>query len=141
MASAYAQNLGASLAIVAKQRKSATETEALYVIGEVEGCDVLLVDDLTETAGTLTSAATILKKHGAGDIYAGVAHAVLVDVAISRLQKSEIKELITTNSTPQRSVEGFTTTVLDVAELLGEGIKRIHNDESVSSLFRIEDAK
>ena len=72
MASAYAEALGANLAIVAKQRKSATETEALYVIGEVEGCDVLLVDDLTETAGTLTSAATILKKHGALDIYAGV---------------------------------------------------------------------
>jgi ribose-phosphate pyrophosphokinase len=140
MASAYSQALGASLAIVAKQRKSATETEALYVIGEVEGSDVLLVDDLTETAGTLTSAATILKKHGALDIYAGVAHAVLVDVAIQRLQKSEIKELITTNSTPQRPVEGFNTTVLDVAELLGEGIKRIHNDESVSSLFMIDNS-
>lgn len=138
MASAYSQALGASLAIVAKQRKSATETEALYVIGEVEGCDVLLVDDLTETAGTLTSAATILKKHGAQDIYAGVAHAVLVDIAIERLQKSQIKELITTNSTPQRTVDGFNTTVLDVAELLGEGIKRIHNDESVSSLFKID---
>ena len=71
MASAYSQALGANLAIVAKQRKSATETEALYLIGEVEGCDVLLVDDLTETAGTLTSAATLLKKHGALEIYAG----------------------------------------------------------------------
>ena len=65
MASAYSQALGANLAIVAKQRKSATETEALYLIGDVEDCDVLLVDDLTETAGTLTSAAAILKKHGA----------------------------------------------------------------------------
>ena len=138
MASAYSQALGASLAIVAKQRKSATETEALYLIGEVEGCDVLLVDDLTETAGTLTSAATLLKKNGALDIYAGVAHAVLADVAIKRLQKSQIKELITTNSVPVRTVEGFTTTVLCVSELLGESIKRIHNDESVSSLFKIE---
>src|SRR5471030_2735929 len=100
MASAYSQALGANLAIVAKQRKSATETKALYVIGEVEGCDVLLVDDITETAGTLTSAATILKEHGALQIYAGVAHAVLVDVAIPRLQNSQIEELITTNSTP-----------------------------------------
>ena len=123
---------------MAKQRKSATETEALYVIGEVEGCDVLLVDDLTETAGTLTSAATILKKHGALDIYAAVSHAVLVDVAIQRLQKSKIKELITTNSTPVRTVEGFATTVLCVSELLGEGMKRIHKDESVSSLFKID---
>jgi ribose-phosphate pyrophosphokinase len=138
MASAYSQALGASLAIVAKQRKSATETEALYLIGDVEGCDVLLVDDLTETAGTLTSAASILKQHGALQIYAGVSHAVLVDVAITRLQNSKIEELITTNSTPVRPVEGFATTVLCVSELLGEGIKRIHGDESVSSLFKIE---
>ena len=140
MASAYSQALGANLAIVAKQRTSATETEALYLIGEVEDCDVLLVDDLTETAGTLTSAAKILKKHGALNIYAGVAHAVLADVAIPRLQNSEIEELITTNSTPVRTVDGFTITVLCVSELLGESIKRIHNDESVSSLFKIDNS-
>jgi ribose-phosphate pyrophosphokinase len=138
MASAYSQALGANLAIVAKQRKSATETKALYVIGDVEGCDVLLVDDLTETAGTLASAAKVLKEHGALQIYAGVAHAVLVDIAIPRLQNSQIEELITTNSTPVRTVEGFKTTVLCVSELLGEGMKRIHNDESVSSLFKID---
>jgi len=138
MASAYSQALSANLAIVAKQRTSATETEALYLIGEVEDCDVLLVDDLTETAGTLTSAAKILKKHGALNIYAGVAHAVLADVAIPRLQNSEIEELITTNSTPVRTVDGFTITALCVSELLGESIKRIHNDESVSSLFKID---
>src|SRR5205807_9231271 len=104
MASAYAEALRANLAIVAKERKSAMETKALYVIGEVEGSDVLLVDDLTETAGTLASAATVLKERGALQIYAGVAHAVLVDVAIPRLQKSQIEELITTNSTPVRPV-------------------------------------
>src|ERR1043166_8487357 len=97
MASAYAEALGANLAIVAKERKSATETQALYLIGEVKDHDVLLVDDLTETAGTLTSAASILKKNGAKKIYAGVSHAVLVDVAIGRLQKSKIEELITTD--------------------------------------------
>ena len=140
MASAYSQALDVNLAIVAKQRKSATETEALYLIGEVEGCDVLLVDDLTETAGTLASAASILKKHGAQKIYAGVSHAVLVDVAIPRLQSSEIEELVTTNSTPVRTVESFKTTVLCVSELLGEGMKRIHNDESVSSLFKIDNS-
>jgi len=138
MASAYADALGAGLAIVAKERKSPTETEVLYLIGDVKGCDVLLVDDLTETAGTLTSATAILKKEGVLNVYAGVAHAVLVDVAIPRLQKSQIEELITTNSTPVRTVEGFKVTVLCVSELLGEGIKRIHNDESVSSLFKIE---
>ena len=138
MASAYAQALGANLAIVAKQRKSATETEALYLIGEVEGCDVLLVDDLTETAGTLVSAAETLKARGALDIYAAVSHAVLVDIAIPRLQKSKIKELVTTNSTPVRTVEGFSIKVQCVSELLGEGMKRIHKDESVSSLFNID---
>ncbi len=141
MASAYAEALGANLAIVAKERRSATETEALYLIGEVEDHDVLLIDDLTETAGTLTSAAELLKKRGALNVYAGVSHAVLVDMAIQRLQKSKITELVTTNSTPVRAVEGFKTTVLCVSELLGEGIKRIHNDESVSSLFNIENGK
>src|SRR6187549_1220694 len=97
MASAYSQALGANLAIVAKQRKSATETKALYVIGDVENSDVLLVDDLTETAGTLVSAATILKERGANRIFAAVSHAVLVDLAIPRLQNSQIEELITTN--------------------------------------------
>ncbi|MDQ2824940.1 MAG: ribose-phosphate pyrophosphokinase [Verrucomicrobiota bacterium] len=138
MASAYADALGANLAIVAKERKSATETEALYLIGEVEGKNALLVDDLTETAGTLTSAAELLKKRGALNIYGAVSHAVLVDLAIPRLQKSKIEELITTNSTSVRTVDKFKTTVLCVSELLGEGMKRIHNDESVSTLFKIE---
>ena len=141
MASAYAHALGANLAIVAKERRSATETDALYLIGEVEDRDVLLVDDLTETAGTLTSAAELVRKRGALEIYAGVSHAVLVDVAIPRLQKSKIEELITTNSTPVRAVDGFKTTVLCVSELLGEGMKRIHNDESVSSLFKIDNGR
>jgi ribose-phosphate pyrophosphokinase len=110
MASAYSQALGANLAIVAKQRKSATETKALYVIGEVEGCDVLLVDDLTETAGTLTSAATVLKERGALQIYAGCFPCRSSRCCDSRLQKSQIEELITTNSTPVRVVEGFKTT-------------------------------
>ena len=139
MASAYSQALNATLAIVAKRRKSPTEIEALNVIGEVEGRDVILVDDLTETAGTLCSAAKILKERGAANIIAGVSHAVLSDLAIERLKKSAIAELITTNSVPVRSGDGFPITTLCVAELLGEGIKRIHGDESVSSLFRINE--
>src|SRR5439155_888570 len=83
-------------------------------------------------------AATVLKERGAVESFAGVAHSVLVDAAIPRLQNSQIEELITTNSTPVRTVEGFKTTVLCVSELLGEGMKRIHNDESVSSLFKID---
>jgi ribose-phosphate pyrophosphokinase len=139
MASAYSQALGTGLAIVAKRRKSPTEIEAMNVIGDVEGKVVLLVDDLTETAGTLTSAAKILKERGAGKIIAAVSHAVLSDLAIERLLVSQIEELITTNSVPVRSGEGFPITELCIAELLGEGIKRIHDDESVSSLFKISD--
>src|SRR5476651_1987595 len=84
MASAYADALGAGLAIVPKNRKSATEVESLHIIGDVKDKHVLIVDDLTETAGTLTSAASLLKKHGALTIYAGVSHAVLSDLAIER---------------------------------------------------------
>lgn len=141
MASAYAQALGASLAIVAKRRKSATEIEALNVIGDVEGKQVIIVDDLTETAGTLTSAAKILRERGATEIIAGVSHAVLSDLAIERLRQSEIKELITTNSVPVRCEDGCNITVLCIAELLGEGIKCIHDNESVSSLFKISETE
>ena len=137
MASSYAENMGAGLAIVAKRRKSATETEALNVIGDVEGHDVILVDDLTETAGTLTSAAKILKERGARRVIACVSHAVISDLGAQRLRDSALEELITTNSVPVREVPGFQVTSLCISELLGEGMKRIHDDESVSSLFEI----
>jgi ribose-phosphate pyrophosphokinase len=138
MASAYAEALKAGLAIVVKRRLSALEIEAVAVIGEVRGKNVILVDDLTETAGTLVGAARILRDHGARDVYAGVSHAVLTDLAVERLRSSEIKELITTDSVPVRTDINSRVKVLSVAELLGEGIRRIHDDESVSSLFDIK---
>jgi ribose-phosphate pyrophosphokinase len=141
MASAYAEALKAGLAIVVKRRLSATEIEAVTVIGEVDGKNVILVDDLTETAGTLVGAARILRDQGARDIYAGVSHAVLTDLAVERLRSSEIKELITTDSVPVRTDVDSRVKVLSVAELLGEGIRRIHDDESVSSLFDIKNPK
>jgi ribose-phosphate pyrophosphokinase len=141
MAQAYSQALGTSLAIVAKRRKSPTEIEAVSVIGEVEGKRIFLIDDLTETAGTLCSAAKLLKESGAREIFAGVSHAVLSDLAIERLKKSEIRELICTTSVPVRSGEGFPITTLCIAELMGEGIKRIHDDESVTSLFKISETE
>jgi len=141
MASAYAQALGASLAIVVKRRKTATKVDALHVIGDVEGKNALIIDDLTETAGTLTSAAKILRENGVKDIYAGVSHAVLTDLAVERIKNSEIKELITTDSVPPRGDLDSRITILSVAELLGEGMKRIHGDESVSSLFELKNRK
>ena len=105
------------------------------MIGDVEGKNVLLVDDMTETAGTLTAAARILKKKGAKSILAGVSHAVLAKMGNDRLNESVIEELLCTNSTPY--TEGEKVKALSIAELLGEGIRRIHHDESVSSLFDI----
>lgn len=138
MASAYAQALNAGLAIVVKRRVTATEIQPMAVIGEVADRNVIIVDDLTETAGTLTGAAEILRNCGARDIYAGVSHAVLTDLAVERLKGSDIKELITTNSVPMRASNSDRVRVLSVAKLLGEGIRRIHDDESVSSLFDLK---
>ena len=127
----------AGLALAGKQRKSATEVEAFNLVGDVEGCNAILVDDLSTTAGTLCSAAKLIKDHGAKDVYAAVTHAVLTDQGIDRLKQSAIKELVTTDSVPARDWRGFPVTVLSVAELLGEAIMRIHNNQSVSSLFKV----
>jgi ribose-phosphate pyrophosphokinase len=137
MAAAYADMLGAGLALVAKKRKSATKVEAINVVGEVDGCDVLLVDDITETAGTLIAAAKILREHGARSIRAAVSHCILNDVAIERLKGGTIDELITTNSTVVNT-NGLPVTVLSIARLLGQAIQRINTNESVTGLFRIK---
>jgi len=138
MAHAYSQTLEAGLAIVAKRRKSATEVESMAVIGEIRGKNVLLVDDLTETAGTLTSAAKLLKKKGAKTIIACVSHAILNDIGIERLRKSAIDELITTDTVLRPAIDGVKITTLSVAGLLGEAIKRIHSNSSVNSLFEFK---
>jgi ribose-phosphate pyrophosphokinase len=137
MASAYADVLGASLGLVAKKRTSSTTVKAMSIVGEVDGCDVLLVDDITETAGTLTAAAKILKEHGAKSIRAAVSHCVLNEIAYERLKGGLIDELITTNSVPIET-RGLPITVLSIAPLLGEAILRINTNESVTSLFKIK---
>jgi ribose-phosphate pyrophosphokinase len=134
---AYSQMLGCGLAVVAKQRKSATEVEALTLVGDVAGCSAIMVDDLTTTAGTLCSAADVLKKHGAKDIYGAVTHAAITDTGIERLKGSQIKELIVTDTVPMVDSRGFPVTVLSVDELLGEAIRCIHDNQSVTSLFRL----
>ncbi len=127
--------LGAELAIVAKHRVSATRVEAMNVIGEVEGRDVLLVDDMTETAGTLCAAADILHKHGAKRIYAGVSHAILGPLAHQRILDSAIEEVITTDTVPQAT--GPKVQVVGIGPLLAEAIKRINGGQSVTSLFAV----
>ena len=138
MAHAYAQVLDSGLAIVAKRRRNATEIESMTVIGEIRDRNVLLVDDLTETAGTLTTAAALLKKEGAKNILACVSHAILNEMGAQRLRNSAIDEIITTDSVPHPAIEGVKLVVLSVAGLLGEAIKRIHNNSSVNSLFEFK---
>jgi ribose-phosphate pyrophosphokinase len=137
MAAAYADVLGAGLGMVAKKRRTATKVDAINVVGEVEGCDVLLVDDITETAGTLMAAAQLLRERGARTVRAAVSHCILHDIAYERLRGGLIDELITTNSVPLES-RGLPVTVLSIAGLLGQAIQRINSNESVTSLFRIK---
>ena len=138
MAHAYSQVLETGLAIVAKRRTSATHVESMAVIGDIKGKNVLLVDDLTETAGTLTSAAALLKKKGAKQIIACVSHAILGQTGIERLRKSDIDELITTDTVQRPAIDGVKIVTLSVAGLLGEAIKRIHSNSSVNSLFEFK---
>ena len=134
-ARSMADSLGVDFAIVAKHRVSATKVEAKHVIGDVEGKNVLMIDDMTETAGTLCAAAEILSEHGAKRIFAGVSHAILGDLARERFDQSEIEKVIATNSVPQ--AYGNKVEAVSIAPLLAEGIKRISNSESVTSLFDI----
>lgn len=138
MAHAYSQVLSAELAIVAKRRKSATEVESMTMIGDVRGKNVLMVDDLTETAGTLTAASVLLKKKGAKKILACVSHAILNEIGIERLRKSDIDELITTDTVLRPAIDGLNIKTLSVAGLLGEAINRINSNSSVTSLFEFK---
>jgi len=137
MAAAYANVLGAGLGIVAKKRKDASTVEAINVVGEVDGCDILLVDDITETASTLVAAAKILRERGARSVRAAVSHCILTEAAFERLRSGLIDELITTNSVPLVPHD-LPIKVLSVAPLLGQAIQRINSNESVTSLFRIK---
>ena len=137
MAYAYANMLGGGLAIVGKQRKTATEVEALNLVGDVEGRTCILVDDLATTAGTLCAASKLVMDRGAKEVYAAVTHAVLTEQGIDRLKDSVIEGLVTTDTVPARDWKGFPVKVLSVADLLGEGILRIHSNQSVTSLFKV----
>jgi ribose-phosphate pyrophosphokinase len=137
MAHGYATMLNAGLAIVAKQRKTATDIEVVSMVGDVNGCEAVLVDDLTSTAGTLCAAAQMCKEHGAKSIMAAVTHGMVTDEGLERLKHSPIEELVTTDSVPRKRWNGMNVKVLSVAELLGEAILRIHNDQSVTSLFKV----
>lgn len=137
MAAAYADLFQAPLGFVAKRRRDATTVEAMNVVGETQGRDVLLVDDMTETAGTLSAAAKLLKENGAKRVFAAVSHGVINEVGYERLRLGLLDKLITTDSV-QVDPRDLPITVLSVAPILGEAIKRIHDNASVTSLFKIK---
>ncbi len=138
-ARAYAKRLGASLAIIDKRRTAANQTQVMNIIGEVEGRNVFVVDDIIDTAGTLIHTVDALLAKGAKSISASCTHAVLSGPAIERINSSPLEHVIATNSMPtaDKEQECGKLHTLSIAELLAEAIKRIHNEDSVSSLFEM----
>ncbi|MCU0857081.1 MAG: ribose-phosphate pyrophosphokinase [Pontiellaceae bacterium] len=137
LAAAYADMLGAGIAVVGKERKSAEQVSATHLVGDVSGCNTVLVDDMTSTASTLIAAAGLLEKAGATSIRAAVSHSLLNCNGVERLNASPIVEMVTTDSIPARCEVGSKVKVLSVADLLADAIRRIHDNNSVTSLFRI----
>lgn len=136
-ARAFAKRLTANLAIIDKRREGPNQTKIMNIIGEVEGRDALLLDDMIDTAGTIAQGAQACADKGARRVLAACTHAVLSGPAIQRLNESGLDQVIVTNSIPlgEKEKECKKIEVLSVAPLLGEAIRRIHNEESVSSLF------
>jgi ribose-phosphate pyrophosphokinase len=136
-ASAVADMLNLPYGFVAKRRTSATTVTATSLVGDVDGKDVILVDDMTETAGTLVAAAELIKKNGARTVRAMVSHCMIQEIAYERFKKGVIDEVITTNSVPV-DPRGLPITVLSIAPLLADAIRRIHGNNSVTDLFPIK---
>ncbi len=134
---AYAKRIGADLAIIDKRRERANVSEVMHIIGDVEGRVCVLLDDMIDTAGTLTNGAQALVKAGARSVMAAATHAVLSGPAVERIKASPLVQVVVTDTVPLRpdAVATGKFHVLSVAGLLGEAIKRIHNGDSVSSLF------
>jgi ribose-phosphate pyrophosphokinase len=136
MARGFAKRLDATMGIIDKRRPAANVSEVMNVIGDVEGKDCLLADDMIDTAGTMAEAARALKERGANDIYACASHALLSGPAVERLSNAPFREIVVTNTVPVPEEKRFPSLrVLSVAELLGSAIRYTHSNESVSSLF------
>ena len=136
-ARAFAKRLGCTLAIIDKRRTKPNEAEVMHLVGDVRGKIAVILDDMIDTAGTLTQAAGAIKQHGASKIFACATHGVFSGPAIERINGSDIEEVVITDTIPQQDKEKRTSKikVLSIAPLLAETIRRIHEDESVSSLF------
>lgn len=136
-ARAMAKQLETDLAIIDKRRPRANEAKVMHIIGEVQGRNCVLMDDMVDTANTLCQAALALKEHGAENVYAYCTHPVLSGPAIDRITASELDEVVVSNTIPLSDAARASGKIrqLSVAELLAESIRRIANDDSVSSLF------
>ncbi len=133
---AYANRLGASLAVIDKRRTGANKTEVLNVVGKVKGKQILIVDDMIDTGGTLIAAVKALIEKGVQEIYVSATHPILSGSAYEMIESSSLKELVVTDTIPLKQEKARTKIkVLSVAPLLGEAIRRIHENKSVSSLF------
>jgi ribose-phosphate pyrophosphokinase len=136
-ARAFAKRLECTLAVIDKRRTGPNVAEVMHLIGDVRGKIAIILDDMIDTAGTLTQAAKALKDNGARSIFACATHGVLSGVAIERINNSDIEEIVLTDTIPlgDKTQQTSKVRVLSVANLLAEAIRRIHEDESVSSLF------
>jgi ribose-phosphate pyrophosphokinase len=136
-ASSYSKYLGVPMVICHKTRQFANEVADMRIIGDVKGKDVLLVDDIVDTAGTITKAANLMLDNGAHSVRAMVSHAVMSPPATMRVDQSALTEMIFTDSIPYTK-KSEKVTVLSVAKLFAEAIRRVCNDESISSLYTIK---
>jgi len=133
-ARSYADKLGYDLIIVDKKREKANESEVMNIIGDVQGKDVILVDDMVDTAGTLVKAAEVLKKKGANSVMACCTHGVLSGPAYDRIANGVLDELVVSDTIPTRK-DAKKITVLTASVIIGETVRRIQNNESVNSIF------
>jgi ribose-phosphate pyrophosphokinase len=136
-ARAIAKRMDVGLAIVDKRRTAPNEADVMFVIGDVEGCNALIVDDIVDTAGTLTKTVEALKAKGAKRVLAAGVHGVLSGPALQRIAQSPVEAVLITNTTPldEKLSRSQKLRPLTVSALLGEAIRRIHENSSVSSLF------
>jgi ribose-phosphate pyrophosphokinase len=133
-ASSYAKYFGIPMVICYKLRKKANEISEMQIIGDVEGMDVLLVDDIVDTAGTITKAADMMIKNGARSVKAIASHAVMSDPATERVESSNLAEILFTDSIPYNK-ESSKVTILSVADIFADAIRRVCSNESISSLY------
>jgi ribose-phosphate pyrophosphokinase len=130
----FAKTMGLDMVIVDKRREKANESEVMNIIGNVEGKDVIMIDDMVDTAGTMVKAAAALKAKGATSVMACCTHPVLSGPAYERIENGELDELVVTNTIPMNQTSSKIK-VLSTAKMLGEVIRRVYNNESVNSLF------